>query len=590
MKRIRLGARHKALVVALSLVAGAGVVYGCIPSPDTSGLPPFDAGPNPVFDANIITSFDSGDANQVGSEDSGNVDAGEDAGPGTGTIVGVVVDYEQGNGVGVVPGATVSVLNGPSTTTDAFGTFTLTNVTGGTVLLNVSNATDLTNHIAYSNTQAVVQLGKGQTVSVFPVLHEGCFEVVDMSQVEGTRIVQYSDGQIGCPYNTIPSENYFAFSFGATSFTDPAVGGGSAFTGVARIEAIPIAFPALTSSTDYSWALGLPGQSAPPGIVGAIQIRVYDTATGDALTVRSGDNVSVTMPTSQTLPGPDAGTGAQLFAYGGATATWAAVSGASTPFGGVALGTDDTNITVGTSATVPQLNGSWLAIANATQPTTCVTGTIDLPSGSPAPGVLVHGVGGSYFTAGSGVTAADGTFCLDLGAPVGDAGTQPSVEIFAGALSGGTAVGTQGVANLTTSSGSCATQSTCTTIGAPIQLSVLSGGCLSGTITAGGGCSPLPATLNVDVTSLNVSTGQRAAGVRSIAYIGSITPAGDGGAFCAPGVPGDSVVLLGPLESPTEAACQADLGITPTGGSAVSCATSSGSACQSVGATQYSAD
>jgi hypothetical protein len=146
------------------------------------------------------------------------------------------------------------------------------------------------------------------------------------------------------------------------------------------------------------------------------------------------------------------------------------------------------------------------------------------------------------------------------------------------------------VANLTTSSGSCATPSSCTIIGAPLQLSALSGGCFSGTITAGGGCGPLPATLNVDVTNLSVSSGQRAAGVRSIAYIGSITPGGDGGAFCAPGVPGDSVVLLGPLENPTEASCQADLGVTPTGGSDVSCATSGGSACQIVGATQYSAN
>jgi hypothetical protein len=173
---------------------------------------------------------------------------------------------------------------------------------------------------------------------------------------------------------------------------------------------------------------------------------------------------------------------------------------------------------------------------------------------------------------------------------VGDAGTQPSVEIFAGALSGGTAVGTQGVANLTTSSGSCATPSTCTPIGAPIQLSVLSGGCLSGTITAGSGpCTPLPATLNVDVANIAISVGQQGAGVRPTAYIGSITPGDDGGAFCAPGVPGYSMALLGPTESPIDPACVASLGITATGGSTVSCATSGGSACQSVGGTQYGA-
>jgi hypothetical protein len=161
------------------------------------------------------------------------------------------------------------------------------------------------------------------------------------------------------------------------------------------------------------------------------------------------------------------------------------------------------------------------------------------------------------------------------------------VEIVAGALSGGAALGTQGVGTLTTTSGSCAAPTNCTSVGTQ-QLEVLSGGCLSGTITGNESC-PLPASLAVQVVGLNVASGQRSAGVRAEAYIGTTTPA-DGGAFCAPGIPGDSVELIAPGANPTSPQCQSGLGITPIGSAAISCSVSGGSACASVGSTQFSAD
>jgi hypothetical protein len=49
------------------------------------------------------------------------------------------------------------------------------------------------------------------------------------------------------------------------------------------------------------------------------------------------------------------------------------------------------------------------------------------------------------------------------------------------------------------------------------------------------------------------------------------------------------MALLGPTETVIDPGCVASLGITATGGSTLSCSTSGGSACQSVGATQYGA-
>ena len=63
----------------------------------------------------------------------------------------------------------------------------------------------------------------------------------------------------------------------------------------------------------------------------------------------------------------------------------------------------------------------------------------------------------------------------------------------------------------------------------------------------------------------------------------------DGGAFCAPGIPGYSTQLVAPGSNPTNPGCQTGLGITPTGGSAVSCSLSGGSACVNFGAGQFSA-
>src|ERR1700733_10034125 len=136
--RHRLRARTLKTLVLLQPLAGAAVLAsGCINSTATPGggedaaLPLYDAGQPPVNDATVPV--DGADASVVDStvpvDSAPGVDAA-DANPGVGSIVGQVRDVNQFN-QGVVPGATVSVVGGPSTTTDVNGTFTLTGVTAG---------------------------------------------------------------------------------------------------------------------------------------------------------------------------------------------------------------------------------------------------------------------------------------------------------------------------------------------------------------------------------------------------------------------------------------------------------------------------
>jgi hypothetical protein len=97
MKRIRLGAGNKALVVLASLASGAGLVSGCIPTPDTSGLPPYDASVAQGFDSSVLNGFDAGE-DAPSSEDAAQDAPATDAPAGSGSITGVVIDFAQGGG------------------------------------------------------------------------------------------------------------------------------------------------------------------------------------------------------------------------------------------------------------------------------------------------------------------------------------------------------------------------------------------------------------------------------------------------------------------------------------------------------------
>src|SRR6202041_3527789 len=95
-------------------------------------------------DANIDVS--------LGSDDSGAEAAPVDSATPVGTVSGIVIDYTEGNGKGVVPGATVTVSfpGNPSAsapapvTTDGNGLFTIPGVQAGVALeVGVSKPTDL---------------------------------------------------------------------------------------------------------------------------------------------------------------------------------------------------------------------------------------------------------------------------------------------------------------------------------------------------------------------------------------------------------------------------------------------------------------
>jgi hypothetical protein len=579
MTRIRLSAGKKALAVLASIASGASLVYGCIPSVDTSGLPPYDGSVAPGFDANALNTVDGGEDAPF-NEDAPTTDAPpNDAPPTTGTITGVVINYAQGNGLGVAPGATVSVGGTAfTTTTNAFGAFTLTGVPTGQVLLNVSKPTDQVDGVAYSATQAVLTLGGGQSVSVFPVIHQGCYENVASIGVAGS--VSTTDTAAKCGALQSDADVFAELAWGVGAFTDPATG--SAYNAAARVELIPIAFPQTPSATtDFTWGLGLPGASSPIETIGAVEIRVVATSTGadggtidsDLLTVTAANtSVTSTLNTwelaNTTTYQPylfDQTQGKWLPDTSGATLANAKLVSGVTPYDEVAITKLD--------------RLGWLGITNPSTQTTCVTGSLTA-GGAPATNVWVHATGLNYFGTSSTVTDSNGAFCLDVKAAGGaDAGATPQIGIAAGFASTSGAFATSpsqgGFQVSSLGGGTCATQTGCTALGA-IALQPFNSTCTNGTVTSTGNAPP--PTLNVELEGLNISADQQADGILPAAYIGTTT-LDDAGAFCAQAGAGTSIALV----NPSAANCATSL-ITVSSTTAATCG---GTSCSSAGSVAY---
>jgi hypothetical protein len=580
MKRIRLGVGNKALVVVASLAAGASTIYGCIPDPDISGLPPFDASVAPGFDANALNGLDSaGDVSDL--EDGGDDGSATDGPNATATVTGVVINYSQGNGRGVIPNATVTALSGSTTvttTSNAFGAFVLTGIPAGQVQVSVSKATDETAGLTYSTTQVVLTLTENQSVSVFPVLHQGCFETVSIGGTAGS--VATDDDGMTCSGTVQLTGTYAKVQYGVTSFVTPS--NGATFSGTARFEMIPIAFPATPSATtDFAWALGLPGATTPVETIGATEFRVIDEATGEQLGVAAGDtNVVLTVPT-WTLGNT---TAFKPYFYNLSTGTWGAEPNATITLVHTISVSEAPNIDL-VDIQVPHL--TWWSVTDPTPQTTCVTGSVTV-NGAPAPNVWVHATGLNYVGASSAVTDGNGAFCVDVkSAPspdAGDASAVPQIGVAAGYASttgGFFSLPTSGFQVSSLGGGTCATKTGCTAIGA-IALAPFDSTCVNGSVTRDDGGS-LSSTLDVELVGLSgggspvVSSSQLSAGIVGSAYIGT-TALGDGGAFCAAAAAG-SVALVDPAGS----SCQsADISVL--GGTGSTCAAAGGSGCTAAGA------
>jgi hypothetical protein len=572
MKRIRLGVGNKALVVVASLAAGASTIVGCIPDPDISGLPPLDASLG--GDSNSFVPVDSGSEgaiNEEAGDDDGSTGDGADSHL-TGTITGVVINYSQGAGHGVLAGATVTVLNGPSVTTDAFGAFTLPGVSAGPrVQINVSSPTNKTLGVAYSTTQIVVALGDNQLVTVFPVLHQGCYETMT-SGTAGS--VTLSDVGLKCgDLQPSVADVWASLQYGATSFTTPS--NGALFNGTARVEIVPIAFPLnLEGTLDFTWGLGLPGTNTPLDTIGATEFRVVDDATGEPLVVTTGDTSVIATMTTWKLANT---TTYAPYAYSPTAGTWGAAA-AGTTLANAEFTThgNETQINTVDLQHVQQLG--WLSVTSAGQATTCVTGALTA-NGAPAAGVWVHATGLNYLGAASAVTDSTGSFCVDVkaaaGADAGDAGATPELGLAAGFATTSGAFFTLPTSPSLVSSlagGTCATKSGCTVLGA-IALTPFDTTCVNGTASdndfVDGG------TFGVELVNLLLSTAQQRDGMETKAYIGTTTLA-DGGAFCAQATPGQVE-----LYEPASPSCASSPITVGAGGTATTCG---GGGCSAGGA------
>ena len=539
MKRFSPGVAAPALLVIVA------PFLGCIPNPDISGLPPYDGGGaapdsavTPISDASVDVTL---------SQDGGSDTGPTDSAPPLGTVSGIVIDYTQGNGKGVVPGAVVSVTppgsaTTLSATTDANGLFTIPNVPAGVSLqIEATKPTDLVKGIAYSSTYVVTTVGAGQTVNIFPVLHEGCFQTFVLNPGAGTDAgnapVTLLDST--CPGGSPRTGAYAAMSFDSTSFEDSSQILWTQNSGTIRVEMIPLAYPVNAGVPDLSWSAGLPGAVSPAGLLGAAEYRVWGVSPSNPdVILRVHDPVN--HPVGIAVPVYAAPRSAQVVAYSysssagaGGTPGWTSES--TVPGSLQDAGAPLQYVTI----QVPHLG--WWAATNGVTPTTCVTGTLQA-GGSPLPNVVVRGGGVNYLGASTGQTNAAGLFCLDVTAATADGGAA-QIGLVASALSGGvpyTATQTFQVTS-TTGGGSCSLPSSCTSLPAINLSPTLT--CVSGSVVALDGGAPT--MLNATLVTLPVTAAQSNAGIQSSAYVGQVA-VGAGGSFCALAPPGSQLQLRDP--------------------------------------------
>jgi hypothetical protein len=533
MKRTLLAVEIRAALFLAPLAASAGLA-ACISNgnnangSDDAGIgedatmPGVDGAPSPGVDSGGDTSAppEAGmDTSMPPGNDSGQ-DAGVDAGPGT--ITGQVVDFMQFD-YGLTPTATVSVVGGPQTTTDATGRFTLTGVEPGPrVLVNVTIPT--TDGVAYGSTQLVVDLAGGATAQVTAHVLEGCVATMSVTP-SGPASTSL---QAACPGRTATYCGV-TFDLGALVEAD-----GGTFTGNAQVEIIPVEAPpvsaALDAGLDYTWFEAFPGDmeatqadggALPLQSLGACEIRAYDD-TMVPLTIAPGHTATIDIPAFRPQANGETFTG---YSYAPASGRW--VEQGTGTFTTELAGENTVNVF---EMQVSQLG--WWNVDEATAGEGCVVGTIT-SGGAAFPNLLVTGTGIGWGGVSTGVTGADGTYCLD-----GLAGSAMNVTALAqdGALTFSRAVGT--VTTSATAASCAVNRAACANAGASsiAPLQPITPGCATGRIVeplgntlADGGAVPVAATLAVYYEY--EGAGDPGSGLEQFAYAGSATTGADG-RFC----------------------------------------------------------
>lgn len=209
----------------------------------------------------------------------------------TGSIAGKVLN-EHAGGSDALAGAVISVVGGPSTTTDATGDFLLEGVTPGDevlVLVSGPRAGEPDHPLVYSSYRARVAVTAETVTEMVPVLMPGCERLFDAGAAATLDVT--SCGGAGRAELVFPAGSLVRAA------------DDSAFAGLVRAE-LAIHDPAAGAQ-----ALAFPGDTdalTDRQTFGAIEVRLYDALTGDALQVASGSTVEVAVevaPTISSAPG-----------------------------------------------------------------------------------------------------------------------------------------------------------------------------------------------------------------------------------------------------------------------------------------------
>ncbi len=204
-------------------------------------------------------------------------DGGTGGSPGdSGDITGVVFT-PNGATFDVLPGAVLTIADGPSATADGLGRFLLEDVDAGVpVVVRVQGppVTDPDDLDVFSTAELMVTVPLDDRVDLFPVLLRGCVGYIDASS-GGTATFDDCGGA---------GSGAVTLSAGALEEA-----GGDAFTGVVRLEV------AIVDPLDPLDRAAVPLEPPPlvDLVLGAIEVRLPDSATLALLSLAEGQSATV---------------------------------------------------------------------------------------------------------------------------------------------------------------------------------------------------------------------------------------------------------------------------------------------------------